>query len=170
MAHLDPNIRIVIADDSDVMLKQLRTILDSHAGWTVCGEATNGRQAVLRAHELKPDLIILDLAMPMLDGFSAAAEILKLLPSVPIVIFTLHVLPHMELEAKKFGIRAVISKSADRKILIGTLEGLLIPNASIQLGHSTEDTVVAPLCFSEAIETPSESNPDASAEPPIVAD
>ncbi len=120
--------RILIADDSVVMRKQLRSIVESHSGWAVCGEAANGQKAVLLAHEMKPDLVILDLAMPMLDGLHAAAEIVKILPSVPILIYTLHVLPQMELEATKFGARAVLSKHAGEKCLIETLEGLLTPS------------------------------------------
>jgi DNA-binding NarL/FixJ family response regulator len=77
--------RILIADDSDLMQEHLTIALESHAGWTVCGNAANGVSAILKAHELKPDLIILDLVMPMLDGLRAADEIAKILPTVPIV-------------------------------------------------------------------------------------
>jgi DNA-binding NarL/FixJ family response regulator len=65
--------RILIADDHEAVLRQLSSILAEQKNWSVCGQAANGRQAVLMAHQLKPDLIILDIGMPMLDGLSAAS-------------------------------------------------------------------------------------------------
>jgi DNA-binding NarL/FixJ family response regulator len=117
--------RILIADDSEITRKLLAATLGTHEGWTVCGEAVNGRNAILMAHDLKPDLVIMDLVMPMLDGLQASAEIAKNAPSVPIVIYSLQILPELEMEAKKYGVWAMVSKSADRNILIETVERLL---------------------------------------------
>ena len=117
--------RILIADDSEVMRKQLATVIRDHPGWTVCGEAANGVSAILKAHELTPDLVIMDLVMPMLDGLQSSAEIAKLLPTIPIVIYSLHLLPEFELEAKKYGVWALVSKAADQSLLIETVERLL---------------------------------------------
>jgi len=77
------------------------------------------------AHNLKPDLVIMDLVMPMLDGLQAAAEIAKNAPTVPIVIYSLQIPPELEMEAKKYGVWAMVSKSADRNLLIETVERLL---------------------------------------------
>src|SRR5580693_3731994 len=96
--------RILIADDNDAARGRISEILRCHDGWEVCAEVEDGQQAVLKATELKPDLIILDLAMPVMNGLQAAGEIGKVLPSVPVVLYTLHNLPQIELEAKKFGI------------------------------------------------------------------
>jgi CheY-like chemotaxis protein len=73
--------RILIADDNVVVRRHLGELFKSHAGWEVCAEVENGQQAVLKTRELKPDLIILDLAMPVMDGLQAAREIGKALPS-----------------------------------------------------------------------------------------
>jgi DNA-binding NarL/FixJ family response regulator len=117
--------RILIADDSELMQNQLSVTVGSHDGWSVCGTAANGVSAILKAHELKPDLVILDLVMPMLDGLQTAAEISKLLPTVPIVIFSVQILPELEIEAKKYGVWAMISKTADQNVLVETIERLL---------------------------------------------
>jgi NarL family two-component system response regulator YdfI len=158
--------RILIADDSAVTRKALRTILDNHSEWTVCGEAANGRKALLMADELKPDMVILDLAMPMLDGFRSAAEIVKILPSVPILIYTLHDLPQMELEAKKFGVRAVVSKAADQSVLVETVERLLVDSPGPQLRGSGAESQAMPVSSQE---THDESHSEAAADPPIEA-
>jgi DNA-binding NarL/FixJ family response regulator len=105
--------------------QQLTSAIGSHPGWTVCGEAANGVSAILKAHELKPDLVIMDLVMPMLDGLQSSSEIAKLLPTLPIVVYSLHILPELEMEAKKYGVWALVSKSAEQTLLIETMERLL---------------------------------------------
>lgn len=116
--------RILIADDNDVARGRLAELLHTHDSWNVCGEAVNGQQAVSKAAELEPDLIVLDLAMPVMDGLQAAREITRAQPSIPIVLFTVHDLPAVELEAKKVGIRQVVSKS-DFAALLSAIEKLL---------------------------------------------
>src|SRR5271163_1536022 len=103
-------IRILIADDNEVARGRLTELLANHDGWEVCAAVENGRQAVEKAEELKPDLIILDFAMPEMDGLTAAREIGKILLSIPIVLFTLHKIPVLDLEAKKVGVRQVVAK------------------------------------------------------------
>lgn len=71
------NLRILIADDHDLMRRGVKTLLQSHAGWEICGEAHTGREAVARAEELKPDIVILDISMPDLNGVEAARRIRK---------------------------------------------------------------------------------------------
>jgi DNA-binding NarL/FixJ family response regulator len=122
--------KILIADDSEVMRKIVRSLLSEVEGWVVCGEASNGEEAVGLAQELKPDLIVLDLAMPLLDGLHASAEILKVAPLVPIVLYTFHKTPEIELEAKKAGAKAVISKSDDPKVLVETLAKMAAESAA----------------------------------------
>jgi DNA-binding NarL/FixJ family response regulator len=82
--------RILIADDHESVLRGVRVMLEAHEDWSVCGEAVNGYEAITKAVELRPDLIVLDFAMPDLDGLQTADEISKLLPGVQIVLHTIH--------------------------------------------------------------------------------
>ncbi|PYU37223.1 MAG: hypothetical protein DMG53_28720 [Acidobacteria bacterium] len=76
-------IRILIADDHELERQGLRSLLESHEGWEVCGDAEDGDEAVAQAAALSPDAIILDLAMPRMDGLEAARHIRKAAPTVP---------------------------------------------------------------------------------------
>lgn len=104
------SVRILIADDNEVIRGRLSELFTRHDGWEVCATVGNGRDAVAKAMELKPTLVILDLVMPEMDGLSTAREIGKVLPSVPIVLFTLHKFATIDLEAKKAGVRHVVEK------------------------------------------------------------
>jgi DNA-binding NarL/FixJ family response regulator len=156
--------RILIADDSELMQNKLAASVENHPGWSVCGTAANGVSAILKAHELKPDLVILDLVMPMLDGLQTAAEIAKMQPNIPIVIFSVQILPELEMEAKKYGIWAMISKSADQNVLIETIERLLDtsrPQISLEAATSQTNEVQA---SSQDKQIDVESDPDSSSE------
>jgi DNA-binding NarL/FixJ family response regulator len=120
-------VKILIADDSDLVRSKLADALSTHAGWSICGQAANGRRAVLQALDLRPDLILMDFSMPMLSGLQAAEEILKLMPSVPVVLYTVYDDQQMEAEAKKIGICNVISKSRSEN-LVAELEAILGKN------------------------------------------
>jgi DNA-binding NarL/FixJ family response regulator len=120
--------RVLIADDSSVTRKTLKELLQAH-GWEVCGEAEDGVDAVRMAVELNPDVVIMDLAMPSMDGLTAAREISQALPTVPIIMYTLHALPQLELEAKKNGIRCVVPKSEGAHIVF-VLDELTSPPGS----------------------------------------
>jgi DNA-binding NarL/FixJ family response regulator len=117
--------RILIADDHSLVRKVLKTTLENHSDWQVCGQATNGLEAVQKAAELHPDLIILDFAMPVMDGLGAARQILSASPSVPILIFTNYYFPSLVLEADSVGIRQVIDKGLAGNELLFALETLL---------------------------------------------
>ena len=117
--------RLLIADDNEGVRESLKTTLAKHEGWIICGEAANGRRAVLLAAELKPDAVILDLAMPMLNGIGAAADIAKLLPSTPIILYTMHKNDQLDAAAAEIGIRYVISKDEPFEKLIGAIEDAL---------------------------------------------
>lgn len=82
--------RILIADDYESVLRRVREMLESHPDWEVCGEAVNGRDAIEKAIKVKPDVVILDFAMPRVDGLKAAAQIKAVMPEVPIVMFTMY--------------------------------------------------------------------------------
>ena len=104
------SLRILVVDDSDVTRRVLGTILRSRH-WTVCGEAEDGWSGVKKFHELKPDLVLLDLAMPDMDGIEAARLMSGADPTVPIILFTVLDLEGLETRAYKAGICAVVSKA-----------------------------------------------------------
>jgi DNA-binding NarL/FixJ family response regulator len=114
--------RILIADGSDVVRRLLKLLIESRAGWLVCGEATNGQDAVRKSNELKPDAIVLDLAMDGLNGLLAAREISNGLPNVPILLHTVNNIPAVMAEAKKFGIRRVLGKGVDGDRLLNAIQ------------------------------------------------
>src|SRR5580704_16445914 len=109
--------RILIADDSSLIRPMLVATLSARADWTICGEASNGRQAVLLAFQVNPDLILIDFFMPMLSGFQAAEQILKVMPLVPIVLYTMSDNEQVEAEARKIGIRRVVAKASSASLL-----------------------------------------------------
>src|SRR3979411_630879 len=81
---------ILIADDSETIRLVIRAFLENRAGFEVCGEAIDGVDAIEKAKELKPDLIILDLAMPRMNGAAAASILKSVMPKVPIILFTMY--------------------------------------------------------------------------------
>jgi len=95
--------RILIADDHSAVRSVLRALIESHADWQVCGEAVNGFEAVVKTEELKPDLLVLDVAMPIMDGIRAAREISKSSATLPILMHTMHSSRTLDLEAQKAG-------------------------------------------------------------------
>jgi DNA-binding NarL/FixJ family response regulator len=117
--------KILIADDNALVRKLLRIMLEGQKGWQICAEATNGSEAIVKAQESKPDAVILDFAMPLLDGLDAAREITRTLPSVPILLFTLYDSPEMTLAAKEAGVSRVLPKTASGLPLIQAVRDLL---------------------------------------------
>ena len=116
--------RILIVDDSPLVRERLRELLQQHNGWSVCGESANGRDAVIKARDLHPDLIVLDFLMPGMNGMQAAQEIAKLVPGVPILMFTTHMSNQLMEEARHVGIRGAVAKT-DVTELIQGVEALL---------------------------------------------
>jgi DNA-binding NarL/FixJ family response regulator len=109
-------IRILIADDSPPLRRGLRTLVGLNSEWQVCGEAVDGADAVEKAHQLAPDIILMDFSMPQMDGVQAAREIAKSGTDIPILLFSLHLSPQLMELARKAGLRGAISKSEISKI------------------------------------------------------
>lgn len=101
--------RILIVDDNEHIRKSARSFLESHPDFEICGEAVDGREAIEKAKQLQPDLIVLDLSMPVMDGMEAAREIRKAMPKVPIILFTLY--DDGEVTAETAGVSAVVAKT-----------------------------------------------------------
>jgi len=95
--------------------------------WQVCGEAEDGREAVLKASELKPDLIILDFKIPLANGIQAASEICTTMPSIPIIMYTLYKTDELETAAKLVGIRSVVAKEDGVRNLLSAIDAELPP-------------------------------------------
>ncbi len=111
-------IRILVADDHQVVRTGLRTLLESKTGWEVCGEATQGREAVQKAAELKPDVAVLDIAMPILNGVEATRQIRKLSPDTAVLILSMHDSELLVREVLEAGAKGYILKDdADRNLL-----------------------------------------------------
>lgn len=102
---------VLIVDDNALLRSMLRTCIEKDADWKVCGEAENGQDAVQKAGTLKPDVIILDLQMPVMDGLEAARRIHARDPEMAMLMFTIHNSPQLVKEAEAAGIREVISKT-----------------------------------------------------------
>jgi two-component system, NarL family, nitrate/nitrite response regulator NarL len=113
--------RIFIVDDSKVVRQLVRTCVETRLEHVVCAEAADGLDAIQRAREVKPDLIVLDLSMPLMDGMEAAAILHDMLPKVPIILFTLHKDIVSEKRAQAAGIRAVVSKMDQIEVLLGEI-------------------------------------------------
>jgi DNA-binding NarL/FixJ family response regulator len=118
------SLRILIADDHDLMRRGIKEMLQSHAGWEICGEARNGRAAVAAAGKLKPDIAILDISMPDLNGLEAARSIRKESPSTEILILSLHHSDQLIREIIDAGIKGYILKTDSDRDLITAVETL----------------------------------------------
>lgn len=115
---------ILLLDDSATIRHSLRALLEQKGDW-ICGEAENGREGVDQAVKNHPDLIVLDLSMPVMNGFQAARELRRLLPNVPILMFTTFNSGYVEKEALAAGVWGVYSKSAGTDSLYRAMLGLL---------------------------------------------
>jgi len=116
---------VLIVDDSEFMRATLRRLFTSQPDFEVCGEAEDGRQAIDKANELYPDLIVMDLSMPKMSGIEAARILSHLMPAVPIIIFSEYSDVLSEQEASSLGISAVVPKSEQISLLLGEARRLL---------------------------------------------
>jgi len=114
--------RILVADDHESMRTAVRCLIRMHPGWEVCGEADDGREAVTKAEQLKPDLVLLDFKMPLANGIKAGSEICSAMPTTPILMYTLYKTPELEVAAKLVGIRQVIAKENGASDLCSAIE------------------------------------------------
>jgi DNA-binding NarL/FixJ family response regulator len=116
------SVRILIADDNDMLRGGMCTLLQSHEGWTICGEAVDGTDAVEKAIALNPDVILLDLSMPHLNGLEAAKEIHKRMPASKILVVTEHDAKILEKMPPHSGVCGYIMKSRLNFDLIPAIE------------------------------------------------
>jgi CheY-like chemotaxis protein len=133
-------IQILIADDNPTVRTALRQLLEGAKFGDVV-DVENGKEAIQKALELRPKLIILDLVMPVMDGLTAAREFSKLMPGVPVLMHTMHWSQHVELEAQKVGVRKVVAKGDSTGLVSAIHEILTAAPPSANTGAPT--TLVA---------------------------
>ena len=119
--------RVLLVDDSATVRKSVRPLFDSHPRFKVVGEAEHGREAVEKAPKLRPDLILLDMSMPVMNGLEAAPLLLKILPNVWLILFTAYDGPEVQRLSRAAGIHAVVPKSKASTHLIPQAESLVYP-------------------------------------------
>jgi two-component system nitrate/nitrite response regulator NarL len=105
-----PKKKVLLVDDSAEIRRAVQPLFDSHPKFQVVGEAEHGCEAIEKAASLQPDLIILDLSMPVMNGLEAAPLLVKLLPRVWLILLTSYDLPELEMLSREAGIHAVVSK------------------------------------------------------------
>lgn len=117
-------LRILIADDHEMIRRGLRLILEQHDGWQVCAEASNGLQAVDLAEKCCPHVAVIDLAMPELNGFEATRRIKKALPNTEVLILTIHDMEQQVRDVLSAGARGYLLKSDAARHIVAAVEAL----------------------------------------------
>ncbi len=113
--------RILLADDHDIVRRGLRTLLESKPGFEVCGEARTGREAVAKTQELKPDVVVMDISMPELNGLDATLQIRKTMPQAKVVIITQHDSEELIRQVANIGARGYVLKTDSEKDLVNAV-------------------------------------------------
>jgi DNA-binding NarL/FixJ family response regulator len=118
-------IKILVADDHEVMRLGMRNLLEGQPNWTVCAEASNGKEAVEKTREHQPDVVILDITMPTMNGLEAASHISRAYPGIPIILFSLHLSDDMLNTLDRATIRGAVSKGEAGRDLVDAVETVL---------------------------------------------
>jgi DNA-binding NarL/FixJ family response regulator len=124
--------RVLIVDDNATIRNLVRSSIERNGEWEICGEAENGQVAVERVQQLQPDVVILDLQMPIMNGLEAARQIIRLVPNMAMVMLTMHNCAQLLQEARSAGIKDVVSKSdGNLNDLLASLKNVVL-DASLQ--------------------------------------
>ena len=117
-------LHVLIVDDHEVVRRGLRALIESHPGWEVCGEAATGREAVEKATKFKPNMVVMDIAMPELNGLEATRQILKAAPRTPVLILTVYESEQVVREVFEAGAQGLVLKSDAGRDLVTAIEAL----------------------------------------------
>lgn len=129
-------VRILIADDDVSIRRLLRRLIENHEGWSVCADARDGREAISKASQLSPDVIVLDLAMPQMNGFQAAREIVRDRPDTPLLLLTVQQASReLTREAQHAGFKGLVSKNTGSEV-VRAIESLLSQRDFFQTASS----------------------------------
>jgi len=120
-----PPLRVLIADDQEPVRRRVCSTFASRPDFEVCGEASNGQEAVDKAKELHPDLVILDITMPVMNGLDAARVIRECCPATHIVIFSVHRSKHLLQQAQKIGVQGYVTKGEPPQNLLAAADAVL---------------------------------------------
>jgi DNA-binding NarL/FixJ family response regulator len=118
-------IRLLIADDHEIVRRGLRTVLEARPGWVVAAEASDGREAVDKAKQVKPDITILDISMPTMNGLEAARQIIKHVPETKVLILSIHDSDSLIRQILEAGARGYLLKSDASRDLVSAVDALL---------------------------------------------
>jgi len=118
------SMRVLIADDHEVVRRGIRTLLEARPEWEVCGEAATGREAIEKAQELRPDLVLLDITMPDLDGLEAIPQILDVCPGAKILVLTMHESGEVATKALAAGASGLVLKSDAAHDLVTAVQAM----------------------------------------------
>ena len=132
-------LRILIADDHEMVRKGLRATIEAHPGWEISGEAITGREAVTKACELYPDIVVMDFAMPELNGMEATRQIKAALPRTEVLILSMHDSERLVREMLTVGVQGYILKTDAGEFLVAAIQTLsehkpfFTPKVSLQI-------------------------------------
>jgi DNA-binding NarL/FixJ family response regulator len=143
-------IRILIADDHDVVRMGVRMLLESQPGWVVCGEACTGREAVAKALQLRPDLIVLDVSMPELNGLEVTRQVRRSMPA-SILIVTMYDSERMARQAIEAGASGYLSKADAGQVLVEAVHALLGNKTFVSERVQLSDGVITSKLAADAI-------------------
>jgi len=119
-------IRILIVDDNELVRRCMQKILETHPRFQVCGQATNGEEAIALFRELSPDCVVLDFSMPVMSGIDAARQISQLSPGIPLLMCTMFKSDELVRAATQVGVKRIVSKSEKLSSnLVNTIESLV---------------------------------------------
>lgn len=116
--------RLLIVDDHEIFRRGLRALLEPYADWKICGEAVDGNDAVSQCESLKPDIVVMDVTMPGLNGLEASRLIKKSAPDTQVVIITQHDSPQIRAAARDAGAAAFVTKSSVGSELVSAIKNL----------------------------------------------
>jgi DNA-binding NarL/FixJ family response regulator len=124
------SVRVLVADDHAILRQGICSLLEARLGWQVVGEAANAREAVEKAAQLKPDVVLLDINIPEIKGIEATREILKATPKTEVLILTMHESETAIREVREAGARGCILKAGAPGELLAAIEALRKPKAA----------------------------------------